>query len=245
VLEAEWNERLRALHAAQQEFEQRRAQTNKELDDEQRKQILALATDFAKLWNDEKTPQRERKRMVRLLLEDITLRKTDAIHVGVRFRGGATQTLTLPLTAPEPSRVRRTSRQAIARVDMLLDDHTDGEIALILNQGGFLSGAGRPFDGVMVQKLRAKYGLKPRYERLREGGLLTLREIANRLGVTSQTVKTWRDHGLLRAHTYNDKHECLYEDPGNDPPLKQPGLKLLKRRSFSAVSSNRARGGAV
>ncbi len=89
VLEAEWNEKLRALHDAQEELEQRRAEDHLKLDDGRRKEILALATDFPRLSHAPKTPQRERKRMVRLLLEDVTLTKGDEIAAGVRFRGGA------------------------------------------------------------------------------------------------------------------------------------------------------------
>ena len=55
VLEAEWNDRLRALHAAQEECEQRRAQDRHHLTDAQRHQILALATDFPRLWHDPQT----------------------------------------------------------------------------------------------------------------------------------------------------------------------------------------------
>ena len=111
VLEAEWNEKLRALHDAQEELEHRRTQDHKQLGEEQRRQILALATDFPRLWKDPRTPQRERKRMVRLLLEDVTLTKGDEIHAGVRFRGGAIQSLTLPLAQPA-WQLRQTSAAA-------------------------------------------------------------------------------------------------------------------------------------
>ena len=48
------------------------------------------------LWTDPATPARERKRIVRLLLDDVTINKTDQIHVHVRFRGGQTTTVTPP-----------------------------------------------------------------------------------------------------------------------------------------------------
>lgn len=96
VLEAEWNGKLRGLHEAQEELEQRQQQDRQSLSDEQRNQVLALAADFARLWNDPHTPQRERKRMVRLLIEDVTLTKGAQISAGVRFRGGATRSLSLP-----------------------------------------------------------------------------------------------------------------------------------------------------
>jgi hypothetical protein len=58
--------------------------------------LLALATDFPAIWDDPRTLQRERKRMIGLLIEDVTLIKQREITAAVRFRGGATTTLTLP-----------------------------------------------------------------------------------------------------------------------------------------------------
>jgi hypothetical protein len=240
VLEAEWNSRLRALHDAQEEIERRRAEDHRKLDPDRRKEILALAVDFPRLWNDPKTPQRERKRMVRLLLEDVTLTKGVAVHAGVRFRGGATQSLTLPL-AQTAWQLRKTTAEVVAAIDTLLDKHAESQIARILNERGHVSGEGRPFHRLVVQKLRRAYGLKTRYDRLRDAGMLTLTEMADRLGIAAQTVKKWRDQGLVQACVCNDKNECLYEPLGEDPPAKNQGTKLSKRRRFPEVASNRAK----
>lgn len=237
VLEAEWNEKLRAVHDAQQELERRRGEDCLTLDDARREEILSLATDFPRLWQDPKTPQRERKRMVRLLIEDVTLTKGDAIAAGVRFRGGASRSLTLALAQPA-WQLHRTSAAVVTEIDALLDDHTEGEIARMLNARGHVSGEGLPFHTCMVQRLRRNYQLKTRYERLREDGMLTLDETADLLGVSTHTVKIWRRRGLLLAHAYNDKHECLYEHPGDDPPGKKQGVKLSKRRRFIEVAPN-------
>ena len=96
-LEAEWNRRLRALTDAQEEYERQRQADRAVLDEEHRRRILALATDFPRLWQAPSTPDRERKRMVRLLLDDITLIKGAPITVHVRFRGGATRRPRCPL----------------------------------------------------------------------------------------------------------------------------------------------------
>jgi hypothetical protein len=237
VLEAEWNEKLRGLHDAQEEFEQRRQQDHPQLGDAQRQQVLALAADFPRLWNDPHTPQRERKRMVRLLIEDVTLTKSGEITVGVRFRGGATRRLALPIP-PAAWELRQTSPQVIAEIDALLDDYTEAEIALILNDRGHVSGEGKRFHAGIVQRLRRDYNMKKRYDRLRDAGMLSLQEMADLLDVATVTVKKWRNHDLLRAHAYNDKNECLYEHPGDEPPAKSQGRKLSKRRRFPEVAPN-------
>jgi DNA invertase Pin-like site-specific DNA recombinase len=133
TLEAEWNSKLRALSEAQQEYERLRQADHLAIDEAQRARIAALASDFPRLWQDPKTPDRERKRMVRLLLEDVTLLKGEQIHVHVRFKGGVLKSLSLPppLSAPY---LRKTRAVVVAEVDRLLNQHTDREIVAILNE---------------------------------------------------------------------------------------------------------------
>ena len=90
-----------------------------------------------------------------------------------------------------------------------------------------------------MARIRRNYGLKSRYTRLREAGLLTLREMAERLSLSAPWVKIWRDQGLLKAQPYNDKNECLYEDPGENPPRKMQGVKLSERPRLFETPSNR------
>jgi hypothetical protein len=69
-------------------------------------------------------------------------------------------------------------------------------------------------DIMMVARVREHYQLKPRYERLRERGFLTLEEVARALGISTATAKQWRLAGLLPHTPYNDKNQYLYERPG-------------------------------
>jgi DNA invertase Pin-like site-specific DNA recombinase len=230
-LEADWNEKLRALTSAQEEYEQQRRQDRATVDEQQRARITALAGDFSRLWQDPKTADRERKRMVRLLLADVTLIRSKGITVHVRFNGGATKTLELPkpLTAWE---LRTTPAEIVAEVDRLTEHYTDKQIVETLNQRGALSGCGQRFNSRIIARLRREYQLKPRYDRLREKGLLTLEELSARLKIGTKCVIAWRKQGLLRGHPVNDREDWLYEDPGPDPPRKAQGVKLANRRLF-------------
>lgn len=240
VLEAEWNTRLRALAQAQEEYERQRRADESHLDDTKRAQILTLASDFPRLWQDPKTPDRERKRMVRLLVEDVTLVQGERISIHIRFQGGATRTLSVerPPGAPE---CRKTKPTVIQEIDRLLDDYTEEEIAPILNANGFRSGTGQPFRRSLVFRLRKAYKLVDRFTRLRNAGMLTLAEMAQRLNLCSCSVKDWRDLGLLRAHRYNDRNECLYELPGPDLPRKG-AWGLRKDRTGISFRESRGRG---
>ncbi len=119
-LEADWNQKLRALAAAQEEYERQSQAGTRILSEQQRAEIVALATDFPRLWRDPETQDRERKRIVRLMLEDVTLLKGERLIAHVRFRGGATQTLDLPLPL-NAWQLRQTDRAVLELIDDLLE----------------------------------------------------------------------------------------------------------------------------
>jgi hypothetical protein len=242
-LEAEWNEALRHLAAVQEDYDRGRAADRQRIDQQHRAAILVLAGDFPRLWNSPKTADRERKRMVRLLVEDVTLLKDTEITAHVRFRGGTSRTLITPIP-PRSWETWQTDPGVVREINRLLDDHTDGEVAAILNERGIHSGIGAVFHRKLVAGIRRRYQLADRVTRLRVRGPLTLQEVAALLEVHPCTVKAWHRHGLLRGVPFNDKGECLYEHPGDDPPRKCLGRKL-SRRSLAPEHGESSAGGAV
>jgi DNA invertase Pin-like site-specific DNA recombinase len=230
TLEADWNDALRAVQTAQHDYEQATAAAQATLTEQHKARIRALAADFPKLWTDPATPPRERKRLARLLIEDITLDRTDEIHLHVRFRGGQTTSLTTPIPL-NSWQARQTHPDTLALLDQLLDDHTDAETAERLNQAGHQSGTGAPFTARIVLGLRRNHGLASHADRLRARGMLTADEVADRLGIHTNTVRDWQRAGLLCAHKANDKNMLLYEPPPErDPRLaKQQGRRLDRR----------------
>ena len=234
-LEAEWNNKLRALNAAQQQYEEQHKKDQVAISEQQRASIAALAHDFPRLWQNPQTPHRERKRLVRLLLDDVTLIRNHKITAHVRFKGGITKTLTMPrpLNAWE---ARTTPAEVVSQIDQLLDHHTYPQIAAMLNERGIRSGEGKPFTSRIVARIRRSYALIPRYDRLRKVGMLSVEEMAGLLGICPQSVKIWNRCGLIRGHAYNDKNDCLYEPPGEKPPRKAQGIKLSQRLATGVVS---------
>ena len=213
TLEALWNEKLRHLAEAKDEYEKQRQSDQRAISEEQRQQILALARDFPQLWNDPKTSDRDRKRMARLLIEDVSLKREQSmITVAARFRGGAAKvfSLPMPLSAPE---LRRTKSEIVAEIDRLLNDMSDPQIAVELNRHGWKSSMDNPFTAWMVYCLRCSHGLKSRRERLRELGLLTIQEVAELVDTKPLLVDYWREQGLLKGTRLNEKNEYFYERP--------------------------------
>jgi DNA invertase Pin-like site-specific DNA recombinase len=230
TLEADWNTALRAHNQAQEAYDKACQQHLQQLTDAQKARIQQLATDLPAIWNDPATPARERKRIARLLLTDVTITRTrDTITAHVRLPGGQHHTLTMPVP-PTAAQMRKTPAAAVAAIDELLDRHTHAQIAGILNNRGLTSGEGRPFHPLIVRNIRDDYGLRSHEQRLRDAGMLTLAEIATLLGVSTGTVKSWYHAGLITGHPCNDKGQCLYPPPGENPPARAQGRKLSERR---------------
>jgi len=233
TLEAGWNTALRALDDAQAAYDKAREQHPGQLTDTQQARIRQLVTDLPGIWHDPATPARERKRIARLLLTDVTVTRTrDTITAHVRLPAGQHTTLTLPIP-PNAAQLRKTPAAVVTAIDELLDHHTHAQIAGILNDRGLTSGEGRPFHRLIIRNIRDEYRLRSREQRLRDAGMLTLAEMASRLGMPAKTVKIWYHAGLITGHPYNDKGQCLYPPPGPNPPTRAQGRKLSERRPTS------------
>ncbi len=239
-LEAEWNEKLRAHAQAQERYQQQHDTHAAGITQKQRESIINLAKDFPRLWNDPHTPQRERKRMARLLITDVTVLKAADITAQIRFNGGTTHTLRLEL----PKRaweLRQTPSAVVELIDQLLEHYTDIEVARELNARGMRSGWGHAFTRQIVRRIRDDYDLQSRYDRLRSRGLLTKQEIAKRLDVQPETIKRWRRAGLLRAQRFAGRGDHLFELPNATSPVKhQHQGKTAALAAAKKASSNRS-----
>ena len=224
VLEAEWNDRLRQLNALQREHERLHQADQALLDESARVRIIDLAQDFPRVWGDARTSAIQRKKMLALLIEDVTLVSGPQITVHIRWRGGKTQTLTVDKPRPI-ALIRKTPPQVAELVDELLETLTDRQVANRLNELGHRNWRGEPFTVKKVTVVRLAYGLKSRYQRLRERGMLTSRELSSRFGICPTTVNQMGRQGLLKRHLYDNDQRYLYEPPGDVVFVKGAGSR--------------------
>lgn len=238
-LEADWNARLRALDEERQRYERHRVADRLVVDDEQRQQILALASDFPAAWRDPATPQRERKRMLALVVEDVTLIKQREVTAAVRFRGGATKTLTLPrpLTAQQ---LQTTHEDVRRQIDTLLDDYSDAEAAHILNQRGLRTGVGDAFDPQRVRWVRISAKLDSLKDRLCAAGWLSAKKATESLRLSRATLGRMRTEGRIVARICNGTGQWLYWPPGTPPP--EPTGQPAPTSTSGAMDRSAARG---
>ena len=234
TLEARWNEKLRMLAEAKDECEKQERLDASALTAEQKNRIRALACEFPKLWRDPNTLDRDRKRMARLLLEDVTLsREREDILVQVRFKGGATHEMRLPRPRCAWEQ-RKTKPEIVGEIDRLLDEHNDAEVARQLNEQGLRSGCGGTFDTLKIMHVRRQYRLKSRRQRLRDQGWMTPEEIAALLDCPCDGVSYWHTVGLLTGTQHSGRKACLYRRP-----LDEVVAQIRARQRHGSIIRNR------
>ena len=228
ALEADWNTALRALAAARDDYRKATTAAATALDKEQRDKIRALAVDLPRLWNAPGTPMRERKRLIRLLITDVTLtRGQDTITAAIRFPACRHHVLRLPVPL-NAWQLRATPAQLTELIGHLLDSHTYAQTAGQLNAAGHTSSDGHPWDGDRVAKLANHHHMPSHDQRLQDRGLLTLGQITADLDAHPCSIKRWHRLGLITGEQADDRGIFRYH-PGQTRPASADAENARKR----------------
>ena len=195
-LETRWEQKLRELAEAEAEL----AEQNKPAPAPSREELEALARDLPRLWAADSTTERDRKRLLRTMIADITITSKPTgpeLQVGIRWRSGAAEQRTVerPKTRQE---VIRTPAEAIELTRRLAATHTNAQIAEQLNAAGLMAGTGGPFAAKHVQWIRWRHEV-PYPTTYARDGELTVTQIAERFGISDGTVYAWISTGKLAA----------------------------------------------
>ena len=198
TLEQRWNDAMQRLLDLEAELATFQRQTLRAVTADQKRQILQLATDFPRLWTAPTTAGRDRKRMLRLLIRDITIVKgpePKLLRMHIRWQGGATETLELRLSPNRPDVVRYPDA-FVARIRALASRHDDHEIIALLDRDGLKSSTGKPFTVSMIRWIRYKHRI---FGPSLPEGTLNVRQVRERYGVSMWVVYYWIERGLIDA----------------------------------------------
>jgi DNA invertase Pin-like site-specific DNA recombinase len=199
TLEQRWNDAMQRLAELEAELASFERQTLRTITADQKQQILQLASDFPRLWTAATTSARDRKRMLRMLVKDITVARgpePKQLRLQVRWQGGATETVQLHLPPSRAEAVRYPS-ELVARIADLAKHHDDDEIAASLDREGLQSSTGKSFTASMISWIRFKHRIPGPS---RPTGTLSVAEVGQRYGVTHWVVYDWIEKGLVSAH---------------------------------------------
>jgi hypothetical protein len=151
------------------------------------------------VWQAPTTQAKDRKRMLRLLIADITVDnriQSREVILHVRWHGGACSDITVKRPVPIAERVRYPAA-TIERVRELSRHLPDAQVAQALNAQGLLSSKGQPFTLSIVKWIRFRYGVPaPQLQRPDE---ITVKQLASQLGVSIYFVHYWIKQGVINA----------------------------------------------
>jgi uncharacterized protein YndB with AHSA1/START domain len=202
-LETEWDTALQALADAQAELSRRQAARPKTLTPQEKAAILALGDDLADVWAAPSTTDKDRKRLLRSLLDEVNISvcrdNTDAhADLMLRWKGGAITDLRVPIKRAPPNRLR-TSEDTVDLVRRLAAHYPDATIAQILTQQGRRTARGLPFSAGRVQSLRHHYEIACHTptDDPQEAELLSVADAAKELGLAPSTLHRWLADGFI------------------------------------------------
>jgi DNA invertase Pin-like site-specific DNA recombinase len=202
-LETAWEKALTELAVAEAELARRQAARPAALTSSERAAILALGDDLPAVWDAPSTTDKDRKQLLRTLLEEVSItirRAHDCGHADliVRWKGGAITELTIPIKR-KPARRLRTEEDTVSLVRRLAAHYPDAKIAGILSRQHRTTARGLSFTGGRVQTLRFHYGI-PCYQPSQappEGEPLTVTQAAAELGLAASTLHRWLNDGFI------------------------------------------------
>jgi hypothetical protein len=233
TLESRWETRLAALteaEAAQAAKPALPATTS----------LQALAQDLPRLWHAETTSPRDRKRLLRSLVADVTLLpEPDAqtMRIGVRWHTGATDELAVARPGPG-----RTPHAALEVIRQYGATHTSAELADMLNTAGLTTGKGRPFTAGGVARVRDAYKIfGPRTVAVQDGEV-SVKQAAAELGIPADAVYNWLRLGQVPARRGPSGRWCIRWDPASHPrDLPAEGRRLVAPQAGPAGTAHRSR----
>jgi DNA invertase Pin-like site-specific DNA recombinase len=203
TLERRWNDALLELEQLKQQAAESLRQQARVATAEQKAKVLALAEDLPRLWQAPTTHSKDRKRMLRLLIKDITVEKlanTNQLLAHIRWQGSACSDVSVRLPGKVADRVRYPSA-VVAKIRELACRLPDQEIADQLNREGETSAKGLPYTGKMIQWIRWRYQVPP--AELKRPEELTVRQVAERFGTSDLVVYYWIERGVIRSRRIN------------------------------------------
>jgi len=192
-LEQRWEEKLVALREAEATLATSRSALAPL---PPRDDLEALASDLPRLWAAPTTSPKDRKRLLRTLVADVSLISEPGprMRVGIRWRTGATEELVVFRS------VSRGTPAAAIELVRRLAECSDEELVARLAGAGLSTGAGRPFNIAAVRWIRYAHRIpSPPPPTFLVPGELTVAEVAAQLGVAGGVIYQWIGQGKLGA----------------------------------------------
>jgi hypothetical protein len=208
TLEGKWEAKLAALADAEGALATARA-ARPPLPE--RDALLALAADLPRLWHHADTQPKDRKRLLRTLIADVTLlpeQHKDDVRIGVRWHTGTTDEITAGRIGPG-----RTPAAALELIRRHGATHTSKQLAEMLNAARLRTGRGHRWTKAGVARVRDAYTIHgPRTVAVQDGEV-SVKQAAAQLGITADAVYNWLSLSQVPARRGPSGRWCIPWDP--------------------------------
>ncbi|WP_460491715.1 recombinase family protein [Dactylosporangium cerinum] len=235
TLEGKWEAKLGALADAEAALVTARA-ARPPLPE--RDALLALAADLPRLWRDPDTQARDRKRLLRTLIADVTLlpqEHKDEVRIGVRWHTGATDEITAGRIGPG-----RTPAAALELIRRHGATHTSEQLAEMLNTEGLHTGRGHRWTKAGVARVREAYTIRgPRTVAIRNDEI-SVKEAAAELGVPADAIYNWLAQQQVPARRGPSGRWCIPWDPDTQAIYRRKVAASFRLKPNPTANGDRA-----
>jgi len=244
TLEKKWNEALIILDDLQKQYSEYKEKNTLTTTIKEKHQIQELAKNFPSLWQSPSTSSKDRKRILRLLIKDITVEKINNLNkaiLHIRWQGGATEDLETILPK-KPQDKWRHPNVLIEQIRTLSLTMTDQQIVNKLNQEGIKTNKGNVFTVNSIEWIRFKHKIPA--VKLTKPGELSIKEVAEKFQVSYYVVSYWLENDIVSARTVGRKKWILI-DPDKELELRNRVENSTKIATARLKSQNQIEGGVL
>ena len=197
TLESNWNKALINVDKTRDDMERQLNQNTLPITADNKDLLLSLCDDLPRLWQAPSTQSKDKKRIIRLLLKDVTIKKENyKLRLQLRWQGGANETIIVD--APRKTHERwRHSPETVEKVKQLSQHFDDAAIADYFNEHGIKTNKKNPFTVGSIKWIRYKHNI-PAWD-YRKPNELTVNEAMSKFGVSRHVVYYWINTGVIKA----------------------------------------------
>ena len=199
TLEAAWNQKLQDLEQIQKDYTDHCSKKPWQPSDNEREEITRLAESIPQIWNSSSSSYKDKKRIIRILIEDVTIMAETGkseFSIGLRYRSGHSESITLTKPRKRCDEVRHTE-ETINLIQKLALSMDDSQIVAYMNQHSLRTRINKEFTIDSIRWIRYKHKIPNLYQSTHNG--LSVKEAAERLDISTGKVYYYIDKGIIPA----------------------------------------------
>jgi DNA invertase Pin-like site-specific DNA recombinase len=211
-LESDWNNKIKIYEERLNQYEREKRDNFDSIDEITNQYIMSIADNFKSIWTNPAVSNEERKRMVRLLIDNVLITQLESnIHLVICFRAGTVNELDIQ-KGKKSYETWRTPEEALEIIKEALDKFIPpSEIATLLNSKGLKSGKGIPYTRILVHNLIAYHNFRSLSQRYIDLGYIPQIEIIKKTGLTGKKIKRLRDTKRITNYKTAEKNKFFYK----------------------------------